>query len=90
MAFRIQVKVIAPRKLLETPSVINEIRNTMRTKSRRDLWALFQKTIEGWSGEMNPHSRFGPVNFKSESHFGPRTNWMAVFTYSKKYKLVND
>lgn len=79
-----------PRNILSVESVMNEIRHTMSTKTARELRDLFEKTTEGWSNTMNPQSGFDEVRWKTKSHFGPRSNSVRVFTYSKKYAIVNE
>lgn len=90
MAVSIQIKVTVPKQILSVEAVMREIRNTMSTKTARELRDLFEKTTEGWSNTMNPSSGFDEVRWNTQSHFGTRTNSVKVFTYSKKYALVND
>lgn len=90
MSVSVQMRVTVPDKILDDKKIMAEIQHTMQNKTGRDLFALFQKTIEGW--DTSPVNRFelGPVNFRTKHHFGPISNWVRVSTSSKKYAMVNE
>lgn len=90
MTVSITIQVEVPKEILSIEDVQRELSYIMATKTGPDIKRLFEKTTEGWSGEMNPHSRFGQVNFSIKNYFGVTTFKTTVFTYSKKYAIVNE
>jgi len=90
MSVSVKIRVEVPSQILSVSAVMGEIRHTMTTKTARELRDLFEKTTEGWSNTMNPSSGFDEVRWNTTFNFGQTVSSVKVFTYSKKYAIVNE
>lgn len=87
---RVKMRVRVPKEILNSAKVVKEISHTMSTKTGPELRKQFDKTIEGWDTTPQAHHQMGPVNFQNHYFFGTQVLRAEVFTYSKKYALVNE